>query len=199
MAILSYMTPRTVECLPDVFTHAEAINSGISDRLLYQMRDRGEIDRVARGIYARHGLQADHHLIEIATRAPEATLCLTSALARHGLTDDIPPRINVALPRSRRQPRVEAPVTWHRFDANTYSIGRSMIPVTDQIAIGIYDPTRTIVDAYRLRHLYGMDQALEALKRWIRVRGNQPADLLETARQFPTAAPAVRLALEVLL
>lgn len=193
------MSTKTIAGLPEVFTHAAARRAGISDRDLYQMRDRGDIDRVARGIYARPGLEADPELVEIAIRAPNATLCLTSALAYQELTDDIPPAVNVALPRSQRPPKTEAPVTWHRFDSDTFDIGRNTTPVTGQLDIGIYSAVRTIVDAYRLRHLYGTNQALEALKRWLRIRGNQPAELLEMASTFPKAATTIRSTLETLL
>ena len=193
------MAAGTIAGLPDVFTHADARRAGISDRNLYRMRDRGDINRIARGIYTYPGFEADPDLVEIAIRAPKATLCLTSALAYHDLTDDIPMAINVALPRSQRPPKTEAQVTWHRFDSDTFDIGRTTTPVTDRLAIGIYSPTRTIVDAYRLRHLYGTDQALEALKRWLRISGNKPSALLDMASRFPKSAPAVRSTLEILL
>ena len=193
------MSTEAVAGLPEVFTHADARRAGISDRDLYQMRDRGDIDRIARGIYAHPGFEADPDLVEIVIRAPNATLCLTSALAYHDLTDDIPPAINVALPRSQRPPKAEAPVTWHRFNSDTFNIGRDTMPVTGQLDMGIYSPTRTIVDTYRLRHLYGTDQALEAIKRWLRIRGNQPAELLDMASSFPKAATAIRSTLETLL
>lgn len=199
LATVSYISANAVAGLPEVFTHGTARRAGISDRDLYQMRDRGDIDRIARGIYARPGLEADPDLVEIAVRAPSATLCLTSALAYHDLTDDIPPAINVALPRSQRPRKIEAPVTWHRFDSANFDIGRNKTTVTGQLAIGVYSATRTIVDAYRLRHLYGTDQALEALKRWLRISGNQPAALLEMASRFPKAAPAIQSTLEILL
>ena len=193
------MPAEKIAGLPEVFTHAAARRTGISDRVLYQMRDRGDIDCVARGIYARPGLDADPDLVEIAIRAPNATLCLTSALAYHDLTDDIPPAINAALPRPHRPPKTEAPVTWHRFDSDTFDIGRNTTPVTGQLEIGIYSAARTIVDAYRLRHLYGTDQAIEALKRWLRVSGNQPAALLEMANRLPKATPAIQSTLAILL
>ena len=182
-----------------VFTHAEALASGISDRSLYQMRDSGDIERLARGIYGQPDLQADPNLVEIAIRATEATLCLSTALAHHGLTDDIPPSINAALPRQHRSPATAAPVTWHRFDSATFEIGRDVIPLTKQLSIGIYNPARSIIDAYRLRHLYGTDQAHEALKRWLPQPGNIPSELLEMCKHFPAAEPTVRSTLEVLL
>lgn len=199
MATLSYMTVRSLTDLPTVFTHAQALALGVSDRDLYQLRDAGSIERLARGLYALPGLEADPDLVEIAFRASSAALCLTSALAHHGLTDDIPSRIDAALPRTQRAPRMTAPVQWHRFDDATFNIGRSSLVLTGDISIGIYSPTRSIIDAYRLRHLYGPDQAHEALKRWLRVAGNQPSELLEMGESFPRAEPALRSALEVLL
>jgi predicted transcriptional regulator of viral defense system len=185
--------------LPSVFTHADARASGLSDRSLYSMRDKGHIELIARGIYSKPGIIADHDLIEIAIRAPKAILCLTTALARHNLVDDIPPTIDVALPRRQRSPRTKAPATWHRFDEDTFDIGREEIAVYDDLTIGIYSPTRSIIDAFRLRHFYGQDQAIEALKTWLKRPGSQPSDLLTMAKHFPTTQSAIRGILEILL
>ena len=71
--------------------------------------------------------------------------------------------------------------------------------LTEELTIGIYSPTRSIVDAYRLRHHYGIEQAHEALKRWLGQRGNQPSELLAMAKHFPRTEPTVRTTLETLL
>jgi hypothetical protein len=55
------------------------------------------------------------------------------------------------------------------------------------------------VDLVRLRHLEGSEVAWEALRRWLRQPGRSPARLVELARRFPGAEPALRRALEVLL
>lgn len=185
--------------LPAVFTHSEARALGISDRHLYGWRDDGTIDTVARGIYAQPDLEADFDLVEIAVRAPNATLCLTTALARHGLSDEIPATIDIALPRRERQPRTTAPVSWHRFDESTFTVDRHNLVVAPGLNIGLYGPARSIIDAFRIRHLYGQDQAVEALKRWLRQPGNHPAALLTLARHFPTVEPPLRRTMEILL
>ena len=199
MATLSYMPAIVAEDMPAIFTHADARSRGVSDRVLYGWRDRGQVEQLARGIFVQPDLPADPDLIEIAVRAPDATLCLATALARHGLTDDIPPTIDIALPRSRRAPRTTAPVAWHRFDEDTFDIGRDEITVYGELMIGIYDARRSIVDAFRLRHLYGEELAVDAVRRWLTRRGNQPAELLDIARHFPTAEPSLRRVLQVLL
>ena len=132
------MESETLLDLPNVFTHADAIGHGISERRLAQMHRNGEIDRLARGIYLKPDADVDPDLAEIAIRAPQATLCLTTALARHDLVDDIPPSINAALPRRQRPPRTAAPVTWHRFDNTTFDIGRTQIGLN----CGMQGPTK---------------------------------------------------------
>ena len=138
-------------------------------------------------------------LLEISVRTPEATLCLTSALARHQLIDDIPAAIDIALPREHRQPRTTAPVRWHRFDASSFDIDRSQLDIDAGRTIGIYEPRRCIVDAFRLRHIYGTEQAIAALRRWLEQRESQPSELLRIAASFPTAERPIRRALEILL
>lgn len=187
--------------LPAVFTYSQARRHGLSDRRLYALRDSGAVEPLGRGLFRRADVpdDADPDLLEIAYRAEPATLCLTTALARHGLTDAIPVRIDVALPRGHRQPQTRAPVAWHSFAADTFTVGRDRIDLTDQLTLGIYNPQRCLIDVFRLRHQEGPDLAYEALRRWLRRRDAQPTQLLSMARAFPSAEPALRAALEILL
>lgn len=184
--------------LPVVFTHAQASAAGISDRALYTWRDSGAVEVLARGIFTRPDYTGDPDLTEITTRAPRATLCLSSALAHHGLTDEIPSVIDVALPRNQRPPRTSAPTSWHRFDESTFDLGRAELTIVDDIKIGIFNPERTIIDVFRLRHLHGDEQAIQALRRYLR-NARQPSELLAIARHFPSAEPELRRAMEILL
>lgn len=196
---LGTMASLSDERIPPVFTLAEARALGHSERQVYAWRDNGDIEVLGHGIYARPGIEMDHDLIEISVRAPEATLCLTSGLARHDLIDDIPSAIDLALPREYRQPRTGAPARWHRFDASTFSVDRTQIEVGAGRTLGLYGPRRCIIDAFRLRHLYGNDQAVGALRRWLKLRGSQPAELLTLAGLFPVVERPLREALEILL
>ncbi len=133
-----------------------------------------------------------------AAKARQPTLCLLSALARHELTDVIPPVHDVAIPRGAWQPVVSAPVQWHKFAPATFEVGRATIQLDDRHAIGLYDAPRTIIDAFRLRHAVGPDIANEALRRWLR-SGGKPADLMRLTKVFPGARPALLHALQVLV
>jgi predicted transcriptional regulator of viral defense system len=193
--------------LPGTFTYSQARKDAhLTDRHLAILREQGLIDAISRGLYRRVDMAensdraaTDIDLLEIAHRAPAATLCLTTALARHDLTDAIPATIDVALPRGRHRPAVNVPVSWHSFDQSTFSIGREQLGLDDETTIGIYCAERCIIDAFRLSHLEGEDLAVEALRRWLRRRGNNPSTLLTTAQAFPKAQRSLRHALRILL
>lgn len=186
--------------LPDTFTFAQALAVGMTKHALYRLRDTGTIQVLARGIYRRHdGELADHGLIAIATAAPKATVCLSTALARHGLSDDIPAAPDIALPRGARTPAIYAPARWHHFAADTFHLGRDMLAVDSATSIGIYSAERSIIDAFRVRGREGHELGHEALRRWLRRRGSHPAELLELARHWPRTVAPLRTALDVLL
>jgi hypothetical protein len=132
-------------------------------------------------------------------RAPRGTLCLASALGRHDLTDAIPTRIDIGLPRATRRPLTAAPVRWHAFDPATFDIGRDTLSLTATGRVGPYSAERSIIDAFRLRHSEGSDLAREALKGWLRRRDSSPAQLMKMAGHFPKALSALRTVLEILL
>jgi len=137
--------------------------------------------------------------MEIAHRASRGTLCLVSALARHGLTDIIPARIDVAIPRGNRTPALRSPVDFHVFARKNFDLGRKEIDIGQGVSVGLYSAERSLVDVIRLRHREGSDIAWEALRRWLRRNGSKPALLLKMAEQFHGAERAVRSALEVVL
>jgi predicted transcriptional regulator of viral defense system len=187
--------------LPPTFTYQQARAAGLAKRRLYELRDKGDLELVSRGMFHQTALpwDADIDLIEIALRARDATICLASALARYGLTDMIPATIDIAVPRNSWRPIVSAPVTWHVFHEDTFTLGRDTLALEPGTSIGIYNPQRCIIDAFRLRHREGTDLANGALRRWLRGPGNHPSTLLDLAVHFPKSQPALRAALEVLL
>jgi predicted transcriptional regulator of viral defense system len=194
------MAPTSDELLarlPETFRYSEALDH-VTDRQLRSLVGAGTIVVLARGLYRKGDWIGDEDLIEIAAKSTRATLCLRSALARHGLIDDIPPEIDVAIPRGSWTPETIAPVRWRHFDANSFELGRGVLDIGGGRSIGLYSAERSILDAFRMRHIDGADLAIEALKRWLRA-GGQPSELLALARSFPRAKSALRGVLEVLL
>lgn len=189
-----------LETLPPVFTYRQARRAGLSHRALYWLRDAGQIAALDHGLFRNADAElTDQNLAEAAARAPRATLCLTSALVHHDLSDAIPPAPHLALPRGTRIPSLSVTIAWHTFDATTFEIGRERLAVDDGLLLGVFTAERTIVDTFRLRHLQGDDEAYEALRRWLRRPDAQPASLLRVAERFPRAVGTIRHALEILL
>ncbi|WP_068396852.1 type IV toxin-antitoxin system AbiEi family antitoxin domain-containing protein [Kribbia dieselivorans] len=177
-----------------------AERAGLSRSGLYRAAREGRLERIARGIYLpADAPAADWDWVEAATRRPDATICLASALAEHDLTDVIPAALDVAIPRGSRTPAGGGAIAWHQFERATFDIGREEIPIpgTDQ-TIGIYSPERSIVDAFRLRGEVGYELSREALKEWLR-RGGKPARLIDIAARLPRAKSPVLQALEALV
>lgn len=186
--------------LPPVFRWSDARDAGISDPALYGLVAEGRLERLSHGLYRRTDIDVfDLDLVVVAAAQPSATICLTSALARHDLTDQIPSRIDIALPRGTRRPTLASPVRWHHFAVDTFELGRTVLDLDAGFTIGLYSPERSIVDAYRLRHLEGDELGRDALKTWLRRRGSQPSTLLELAASFPKALRRLREDLQVLL
>ena len=145
------------------FTYSQARKLGLSDWSLCRLRDEHLIEPLGRGLYERADLaDGDHDLRAVAARAPRATLCLRSALARHGLIDDIPAEIDIALPRGTRTPALDAPISWHSFDTATFDLGRGTLDLGAGQTIGLYSPERCIADAFRLAGTEGPELGNEA-------------------------------------
>jgi predicted transcriptional regulator of viral defense system len=187
--------------LAPAFTLANAREVGLSKDQVYSLLSRDEIERVGRGVYVRPDVVPPTFTALAAATAirDDATLCLTSALVHHDLSDAIPFTSDIALPRGSHQPAGLTNVSWHSFDPKTFQIGRERIEVGKGFKVAIYSAERTIVDCFRLMHQEGSDVAYEALRRWLRGRGNTPAQLLKVSGSFPKALPRIRHALEVML
>jgi hypothetical protein len=83
--------------LPVIFNRTQAKAVGLSDRSIYWLRDEGYIVSIAPGLCRRRGWRPpDLHLAEVVVRAPKATLCLTTALSLHGLSDVFLPVADIA-------------------------------------------------------------------------------------------------------
>lgn len=185
--------------LPYLFTTAEALSIGIPRVTLHRLAQRGEIRPITRGLYMRGAESVvDLDLAEIAAKAPTATICLTSALAEHGLTDAISKRIDIAIARGTWAPKTMAAVSWHRFAPGSFNWGRNEQPIPGtNLTIGIYSAERTLADLARHPSL---DQAelVEGIRRWLRRPGNHPAKLLKSAQKLPGARFHIQRILEIL-
>lgn len=187
--------------LPDLLSYRSLPDAGLTRRQFDRLIDTGEFEKIAPGQFLRAGAADDTTAawMAIVAKRPRATLCLLSALSIHDLTDEIPASSDIAVPRGAKSLIVwTAPITWHRFDTATFDVGRTDYALPGGRSIGLYSAERTIIDLFRLRHDWGSDLAIGALKRWLHA-GGSPSILLGTARAFPKVRSALQNALEILL
>ncbi len=144
----------------------DAIQKGVHPRTLYHLRDSGEIEVLSRGVYRLRDLEqlSDPDLVIVAKRAPQAIICLTSALAYHEITTQIPHAVSIALPKGSKTPRLDyPPLKAYRF-SDAALIAGAEIHHIDNVAVRIFSPEKTLADCFKFRNKLGMDIVLEALK-----------------------------------
>jgi len=147
---------------------SEAIRLGMTRYTLYALLDRGEIERVSRGIYRLVDLPpiGNPDLVTIGLRAPNAVICLTSALSYHELTTQIPHEVSIAVVRGSRAPRIDhPPVHIYNFGKAAYGAGIQDHTI-DGVTVKIYNPEKTLADCFKFRNKIGMDVVQEALKNY---------------------------------
>ena len=189
-----------LRALPTMFTSKTAREVGLSWEDLYRLRDQQIIVELSRGRYRRAsaGPPTMPDLLAVSARAPRGMICLVSALGYWDLTDEMPGVVDLAVPRGTNQPTITYPPTKvHVFQAATFDLGRTQVPVGPEEHIWVSDRERTIVDCFRPRTGVGTSISYNALRSYVASPEAKPGRLLDLARALRTFA-VVRHALEVL-
>ncbi len=163
---------------------SEALRLGIHPRTLYALRDAGVLEQLSRGLYRLAEMPPLVHpdLVTVALRMPQAVICLLSALAFHELTTQIPHAVHIALESRTEAPRLDYPplrVFW--FSGPAWSEGIETHTL-DGAPVRMYNPAKSVADAFKYRNKIGLDVALEALKLYCRHPAFDVGELLRYAR-----------------
>jgi predicted transcriptional regulator of viral defense system len=163
---------------------SEAIRAGIHPQELYDARDRGEIIQVSRGVFRLADLPpiSNPDLVTIAVRAPNAVVCLVSALSFHEMTTQVPHAVSVALRKGDETPRIaHPPIVVHRFSSRSFDAGVEEHTI-DEVKVRIYSPEKTLADCFKFRNKIGEDVVIEALRLYRTRRQFRADELLRFAR-----------------
>ena len=163
----------------------QALALGVHPAALYALRDNGQLIELARGLYRlADAMEARNpDLAIVGARAPDAAVCLISALAFHGITTQIPAAVHLAVPRGAyyRLKLDPLPVQVYRFDPKTFDAGLETHDMGG-VRVKVYGAARTVADCFKFRNKIGLDVALEALRLAREQKKVPTRELLQFAR-----------------
>ena len=148
-----------------IVTASEINHENIPSSIITILVKRGEAIRLARGVYAspdtNYSEMSDYEML--ASQTPDAVFCLVSALRLHGLTDENPHGLCMAIKHGNHPPR-------HEHIHVTFIYRKSLYPDSVEIRqsngvlLRIYTVEQTIADCFQYRNKIGLDVAIAALK-----------------------------------
>ena len=145
---------------------SDLADAGVPRAVLTRMAASGQLERAARGLYRLPDSGSSEHegLVTVASKVPQAVVCLLSALQFHGLTTQLPWQVWFAMPRGSHVPRLEyPPIRMVQFTGEAYTQGIETHE-RDGVKLHVYSVAKTVADCFKHRNKIGMDVALDALK-----------------------------------
>lgn len=162
---------------------SELTAEGITAATVSRLERDGVLVRLARGLYqmADASLDVNHTLAETSKLVPRGVVCLTSALAFHGLTDQIPPKVWIAIGPKEWRPTFEyPPVRFARFSGPRLLLGVEN-HIIDGVSVPIFGVAKTVADLFRYRQTVGVNVALEGLREALRQKKASPSEIAREA------------------
>lgn len=158
-----------------VFSSAEGREAGIPPRMLAYFCQKGQIEKVSRGMYKIKDIdfQSAFEWEDLAITAlsiPNGVICLISALCYYGLTDEIMREFWIAIPHATTSPsRENARIVRMR----NISFGQTTVKIGSR-KIKIFDRERTVVDSFRY---LDKETALKALQAYLKANNDRKPDI----------------------
>lgn len=157
---------------------------GISPETIARAVADGELERISRGLYQHQDADIDEGqiLAEAAKRVPKGVIAMTSALAFHDLTDQMPRRIWMAIGQSDWSPVPSyPPLQIVRFTQRYLHQGIEHHQIAG-VDVPIFSIAKTLADVFRNPRLVDRSVAIEGLRTALSQRRVAPSAIAETAR-----------------
>jgi len=183
-----------------VLRMADALRAGVHRRTLYAMRDAGQLETLARGLYRLADAEppSNPDLLTVAAKVPHAVVYLISALAFHEMTTQVPHEVWLGVPRNSEPPRLDyPPIRVVRLSPGPYGAGIETHEL-DGVRVKIYCREKTIADCFKHRNEIGLDTVLEAVRLY-KAQGRVDVDALLRYAAVCRVARVARPYLETLL
>ncbi|WP_258580964.1 type IV toxin-antitoxin system AbiEi family antitoxin domain-containing protein [Mesorhizobium sp. AR02] len=162
---------------------AELREAGVTAATMSRMERDGEVLRLARGLYQLSDAPLDvhHSLAEAAKRVPKGVVCLVSALAFHGLTDQLPRQVWLAVGQKDWPPKPDGtPIRIVRFTERLLNDSVET-HVIEGVPIKVFGVIKTVADCFRYRNKIGLSVAIEGLQEALRQRKATPGEIARQA------------------
>lgn len=176
--------------LRDLFADHTIMRAGelraanIGPQTIARAVEDGEIDRISRGLYQRSEADIEEHhiLAEAAARVPKGVIALTSALAFHGVTDQMPRKIWMAIGPSDWSPvQSYPPLRIVRLTDRYLRHGIEHHAIAG-VDVPIYSIPKTLADAFRNPKLVDRSVAVEGLRTALEQSKATPGAIAEGAK-----------------
>ena len=158
------------------FTSVDARARGVTAATLAYYVAAGELTRIGRGVYRGSDVPEVEDfrwgdLIEAVKRAKDGVVCLMSALAFYGLTEETPRQHWIAI---RHGTVHHHPASSKVIRMRNFELGKSMAK-TGKVKFPIFDRERTVVDTFRF---LSRETAIKALKAALKKKGREKINLV---------------------
>jgi predicted transcriptional regulator of viral defense system len=167
-----------------IAAYSDIQRAGFHKATLNALTRSGQIRKVDRGFYrlSSGASLTNPDLVAVSIKAPNAVVCLISALYFYGATDEIPQQVDLAVRESSRSYRIKyPPVQFYHFAKNAWGAGieeRKM----DGHTVRIYNLAKTVADCFKFRSKVGIDVAQKALKNAVLEKHIAPAEIMRYAK-----------------
>ncbi|MFH1282427.1 MAG: transcriptional regulator [bacterium] len=163
---------------------SEMLNSGFHIDTIKCLEKTGTVTKIAQGLYQLAGYFPSTHpdLVAASLQAPKGTICLISALHFHEATTEIPHKVELAIPKGARAPKINYPPTqFYWFSQQAWESGAENHAI-EKHSIKVYCLAKTIADCFKFRNRIGIDIAREALKIGTSEKKIKPQEIMHYAR-----------------
>jgi len=158
---------------------AELREAGVTGATMSRMERAGEVIRLSRGVYqlTDADLDPNHSLAEACKRVPKGVICLVSALAFHGLTDQLPSKVWMAIEPRAWAPKQAGPdLRFVRFADSLLTEGVETHAI-EGVTVKVFSVSKTVADCFRHRGKVGLSVAIEGLQEALKQHKATPAEI----------------------
>ena len=176
-----YEIKDILKCSGGIITRKDLIDKNIPTVYLSRMVEKGDLERVDRGIYiSSDGDYDDYYFFQ--TRNKVAVYSYISALCFHQLTDAIPNKKDVTVYKGYNTHLFSDDIQVHYVNKDIYSLGITECKTAFGYVVKVYDIERTICDLIKSRKAIETELFAKTIGRYVRYQNKDLNKLYEYSK-----------------